>query len=72
MEFQSSQNKQNIKAFKKKLRVGQICPEWAEAAQIWPRSIRSTWEMDFEWANRWGLAISGSSGLKRYGAPRTV
>jgi hypothetical protein len=45
MEFQSSQNKQITRAFSKKNRAGQICPERAEAKQIWPRSIRSVREM---------------------------
>jgi hypothetical protein len=38
MEFQSLQNKQNNRTFsKKKYGTGQICPDWAEAAQIQPR-----------------------------------
>jgi hypothetical protein len=50
MEFQSSQNKQNIKAFSKKNRAGQICPEWAEAAQIRPRSARGARETPIQTA----------------------
>jgi hypothetical protein len=39
MEFQSSQNKQNHQSIsKKKYLTGQICPEWAKAKQIRPRS----------------------------------
>jgi hypothetical protein len=39
MEFQSLQDKQFHRAFSiKKYGAGQICPNWAEAARIWPRS----------------------------------
>jgi hypothetical protein len=39
MEFQSSQNKQNLQnIFLKKYHAGQIYPERAKTAQIWPRS----------------------------------
>jgi hypothetical protein len=39
MEFQSLQDKQIHRAYsKKKYSAGQICPNWAEDARIWPRS----------------------------------
>jgi hypothetical protein len=51
MEFQSSWNKQITRAFsKKKNHAGQICPERAEAKQIWPRSSRGAWETPIQMA----------------------
>jgi hypothetical protein len=38
MEFQSLQDKQIHRAFSKKNSAGQICPNWAKAAWIRPRS----------------------------------
>jgi hypothetical protein len=41
MEFQSLQDKQIHSAFsKKKQDAGQICPDWADAARIQPRSSK--------------------------------
>jgi hypothetical protein len=67
MEFRSSQNKQNLhNIFYKKNRAGQICPEQAETARIWPRSIHSARETPIQTAGKRGPAVNASGRPNRY------
>jgi hypothetical protein len=66
MEFQSSQNKKNTRAFSKKKRAGQICLEQAKAKQIWPRSIRGARETPIQTAGKRDPPVSASGRPNRY------